>query len=137
MRVIHINAQLWERYYRKLAVMQLASQKGSKPVSVNTFEHEGFLFVGWGATFPGVQNKEPQRLSAYRLIPESMYEGETTTVYHDEQAISAGTRKRGCLDGLVVIALKQRLVCAEQVEFHTHNNPVAAPADELEQMSLF
>ncbi|WP_143243719.1 hypothetical protein [Alcaligenes faecalis] len=137
MREIHVNAQLWDRFYSRSALMKLAEQKGRNPVSVPTFEHDGFLFLGCGTMFPGIQSKESKRIYAYRLIPESMYKGPVTTIYHDPEAIAAGTRDRGSMIGLVVIALTQRLVCVEKVEFLTHNDSVAAPADELEQISLF
>lgn len=137
MREIYVNTQLWEGFYSRSALMKLAEQKGSQPVIVPTFEHEGFLYLGCGAMFPGTQSKEPKRIYAYRLIPESMYEGEVTTIYYDPEAIAAGTRRRGCLIGLAVTTLKQRLVCVEKAEFLTYNDPVAAQAEDLEQMSLF
>jgi len=34
-------------------------------------------------------------VDAYRLLPTSMYTGETTLAYHDEEAIRAGQRDRG------------------------------------------
>lgn len=54
---------------------------------------------------------------AYKLLPLSWYGGETTTIYHDEEAITAGRRNRGDLSGLIVLAKGKKLVCAEQVLF--------------------
>ncbi|RSE57574.1 hypothetical protein EGT81_19240 [Alcaligenes faecalis] len=137
MREIHINAQTWQRYYRKMALMKLSSQQGSNPVSVPTFEHDGYLFLANAGLFPGNQSNEPKQLFAYRLIPDSIYEGQTTTVYHDPEAIKSGTRLRGCLKGLVVLVHNERMVCAQQVKFVTPNHSTSAKAVEEEQMSLF
>lgn len=56
-------------------------------------------------------------IDAYRLLPTSVYVGETTLVYHDEEAIQAGLRERGEHTGLIVSVNGKWMVCAERVRF--------------------
>lgn len=117
MREIQIPMQLWEKNTRRLALQSLCNQKGSEIVSVPTFEHEGFFYMGNGATYMPYGDKRISSLSAYRLLPEVMFKGATTTKYHDEQAIASGIRARGDLTGLIVSVGRKRMVCAERTSF--------------------
>lgn len=46
-----------------------------------------------------------------------IYEGATTLVYHDHEAINAGLRQRGDSTGLIVSVGGKLVVCAEWVDF--------------------
>lgn len=114
---MHIPIQVWHEAAQRLALMNLCNQKEAEIVSVPTFEYEGFLYMGNGATYMPYSSNRSSSVSAYRLLPEVMFTGKTTTKYHDEEAIANGSRRRGDLTGLIVSVNRRKMVCAERTTF--------------------
>ncbi|MDR9154963.1 hypothetical protein FEP40_05841 [Burkholderia multivorans] len=114
---IQVPAERWESMAAAYSCHMAVEHKGNKPVPVRTAEYGGLLYTAFaimrgrygGATQPYVE--------AYRLVPKSLYTGETTLVYHDKKAIEDGLRERGDLTGLIVSANGELMVCAERVWF--------------------
>lgn len=126
MNTIIIPAETWEQMaaeaYSGSMIMEqepkLLGQKKEGLYAVKAVEFKGFLYTSFGTCYCGYKAEgKRSTIYAYRLLPESMYSGETTTVYHDEEAIQAGLRKRGDHTGFLVTVRGKRLVCAESVQF--------------------
>jgi hypothetical protein len=73
----------------------------------------------------------PYQIQAYELDLPSRYPGETTLVYHDEQAILDGRRQRGDHTGLLVDTVGQTMVCARATRIYC--GLPTTPALTLEQ----
>jgi hypothetical protein len=117
MRSILLAAELWQAIAAANSCQIAAEHKGRKPIPVRTSEHGGFLYTAFRTALgPYGESRKPY-VDAYRLLPASVYTGETTTVYHDEEAITAGLRERGDHTGLIVSVNGKLMVCAERVRF--------------------
>lgn len=101
--MVEIPLERWEEmtscFSADIAVEQDDYQT---PVSVRTTQYNGWLYTSFGVVFGSIGHQSRPRLDAWKLVPLGMYTGETTTRYHDEDAIRAGTRSRGSLLGLIV-----------------------------------
>lgn len=126
MEEITIPQQHWYSASQRLALMNLTSQKRAEVVSVPVFEHSGYAYMGNSAIYTAFGSDEKSSIGAYRLIPKSLFKGETTTVYHDPEAINRGERERGNLVGLIVSVKKQLMVCSTMVKF-VASLPTTAP----------
>ena len=117
MKTILIAAELWDVFAEANSCQQAAEQKANRPVSVRTFDYGGFLYAAFSTIWgPYGENKKPI-IDAYQLWPNDLYSGETTLVYHDEEAIASGQRQRGDSTGLIVSAKGRLMVCAEKQRF--------------------
>jgi len=114
---IQVPAERWEVLAGAYSCQAVAEHKGGKPAPVKTVDHDGFVYTAFSVTFGPYGEAMRPFVEAYRLLPTSMYTGETTLVYHDEKAIQAGLRKRGDHTGLIVSANGKLMVCAERVRF--------------------
>lgn len=114
---ILVNAERWEELTDMYSAQRLAESppKAGEPPSIRAATHEGHLYTTFSVYYGPWGREWKPVIPAYRLLPEQLFEGETTTVYHDEDAIAAGLRKRGDHTGLIVSYRRQRLVCAERV----------------------
>lgn len=140
MRVIEVPNHTWETFYQRIAVEKLATQNGKKIVAVQTFQYEGFNYVGVGALFPGKSSGKPNTLYSYKLLPSDLYKGEKTVLWHDSAAIAKGTRQRGCHLGLVVSERGHKMVCVEAVHFLSSQEflpPTSHSCPLGNQISLF
>lgn len=117
MNRVLVPAENWDAKTAANSCMNAIEQKDGKLISVRTFEYHGFLYTSFGSMHCQYSAEFKPTVWAYKLLPLSWYGGETTTIYHDEEAIAAGRRDRGNLSGLVVLAKGKKLVCAEQVLF--------------------
>lgn len=117
MNQIMVPAENWEKFTNSNSCMLAIEQKEGKLISVRTFGYHGFLYTSFGSMHCSWGAKHKPTIWAYKLLPLSWYSGETTTVYHDEEAIAAGRRSRGNLSGLIVSVKGKRLVCADPVLF--------------------
>jgi hypothetical protein len=77
----------------------------------------GFAYTAFGIIWGPYGGRMPPQIDAYRLLPQSMYAGDTTLVYYDKKAIEAGHRERGDHIGLIVAVRGELMVCAERVRF--------------------
>jgi hypothetical protein len=116
---IQIPAERWEAMAAANSCHLAAEHKGkgNKPLPVRTAEYEGFLYTAFRTVWGAYGGNMRPHVDAYRLLPASLYTGETTLVYHDEEAIQAGLRERGDHTGLIVSANGKPMVCAERVRF--------------------
>lgn len=114
---ISVPAQLWHSYAQKLALMQLSNQKNEELISVPTFDHGGFIHMGFGALYTPMSAERSPVVYACRLLPPELYTGVTTTKYHDEEGIANGTRERGDHTGLMVKVNRKPMVCAQTCHF--------------------
>ncbi|GLW61508.1 hypothetical protein Hthe01_18570 [Hydrogenophilus thermoluteolus] len=115
---VHVPAEHWERIAEEAYSAQIAAEhkdKG-KPIPVRTAAYGGYLYTVFGVQH-GPWGKKLPSINAWRLVPLIAYDGETTTVYHDEEEIRAGLRKRGDMTGLIVSVKGKMMVCAEMVQF--------------------
>lgn len=114
-----LQAAAWEQMAEANSVSRCAEQssKNPKPVSVKTKGFGGYLYTAFATMYGSWGGSTQPTVSAYKLVPESVYDGETTVVYHDEDAVIAGLRKRSDHRGLIVRAQGRLMVCAEPVKF--------------------
>lgn len=114
---IRVQAERWQRIAQAYSAHLTAEHKGHKPIPVRTAEYGGFLYTAFSVMYGPYGEARKPYIDAYRLLPTSVYVGETTLVYHDEEAIQAGLRERGEHTGLIVSANGRLMVCAERVRF--------------------
>jgi len=114
---ITVPAEQWALFSKTCACSTAAEHKGDKPMSLRTFDHGAFSYASFSVNYGPWGGRNSLLIGAYKLLPESLYAGETTIVYHDEAAIKAGLRDRGDLTGLIVSCKGKRLVCADKVDF--------------------
>jgi hypothetical protein len=114
---IRVQAERWQRIAQAYSAHLTAEHKGHKPIPVRTAEYGGFLYTAFSVMYGPYGEARKPYIDAYRLLPTSVYVGETTLVYHDEEAIQAGLRERGEHTGLIVSANGRLMVCAERVWF--------------------
>lgn len=86
-------------------------------VTVKTAYYCGSLYTSFSTLYAGYGRTNPSAITAYRLIPVSLYRGVTYELHHDEKAIVSGERERGNHLGVIVSARGKRWVCAERVAF--------------------
>lgn len=116
---IQIPAEQWEAMAAANSCHLAAEHKGkgNKPLPVRTAKYGGFLYTAFVTMWMPYGEARKPYIDAYMLLPTSVYVGETTMVYHDEEAIQVGLRKRGDCTGLIVSANGKLMVCAERVRF--------------------
>ncbi|NVZ11549.1 hypothetical protein HW932_20070 [Allochromatium humboldtianum] len=115
---IQLAAEVWEECRKAYSAHRfLEQQSKDKPCGVATFEYQGYLYTVFGVCHGPYGNPVWGRIMAYRLVPEATFNGETTFVYHDEDAIAAGRRARGDHTGLIVLVKGTRMVCEKAVSF--------------------
>ncbi|WP_126448397.1 hypothetical protein [Sulfuricystis multivorans] len=114
---ILIPAEKWVAIAASNSCHLAVEHKGNKPLPVRIASYEGFLYTSFSVSYGPYGDAKKPCIDAYRLLPESMYIGDTTTAYHDEAAIQAGLRERGDLTGLIVSVGGERMVCAQKVQF--------------------
>jgi len=114
-----IPAEQWEAMAAANSCHLAAEHKGkgNKPLPVRTVEYGGFLYTAFSAMYGPYGEARKPYVDAYRLLPKLLYAGETTLVYHDEEAIQAGLRERGEHTGLIVSVNGKWMVCAGRVRF--------------------
>lgn len=112
-----VPAEHWQRIASANSCHIAVEQKADRPVSVLTAEYRGFLYTAFGTLHGPFGEARKPYVDAYRLLPMSMYTGETTLVYHDEEAVRAGQRERGDHTGLIVSVKGKLMVCAERARF--------------------
>lgn len=116
--LITVPVEKWEAFANSNSCSNAVEQKGAKPVSVRTFSHNGFIYTSFGTMYGSYSNdKLKPTIQAYKLLPESLYPGVTTPIYHDDDAIKSGLRERDDLTGLIVSVAGKLAVCAERVDF--------------------
>lgn len=114
--VVHVPAEVWEEYRKCYSLMSLAECR-KPPAPVKVFWHGGAQYTGLGGVSGPWGYSSKDEMHAARLVPEDWYEGPTTLVYHDEDAIQRGLRARGDHKGLVVSVRGRRMVIARSVGF--------------------
>ena len=114
---IRVQAERWEALAAANSCHLAIGHKGNKPVPVRVAEYGGFLYTVFATITGPYGGAVPPHVEAYRLVPPSLYAGETTLVYHDEKAIQSGRRKRGDKTGLIVAVNGKSMVCADRVRF--------------------
>jgi len=129
-----VPAELWQQIASANSCHLAVEQKGGRPVSVRTAEYGGFLYTAFGALYGPFGEARKPYVDAYRLLPMSMYAGETTLVYHDNEAIREGRRERGDHAGLIVSVKGKLMVCADKVRF-LMDLPGTRPLSLAEAMS--
>lgn len=117
MSQISVPVEQWEGFAKSNSCSNAVEQKGGKPVSVRTFSYGGFIYTSFGTMFGSYGSGIKPTIYAYKLLPESLYQGVTTPIYHDDEAIKNGARERGDMIGLVVSVAGKLAVCAEKVDF--------------------
>lgn len=112
-RVVEMPLEQWHRVADACSVGRLVESKPEAPASVPRVVVGGRLAlvnaVLWG-------DLDRSRVQGHLLEPESTYRGPTTGVYHDEDAINAGLKERGCHRGLIVTVNGARMVCSERFQ---------------------
>lgn len=112
-----IPAEDWDKFSSINSCQKATEHNGKGPLPVKFTEFRGFLYTSFATMWSGFGIEHTSNADCYKLIPESLYEGETFIKHHDEEAIAAGIRSRGNHIGLIVSVRGQRLVCAERVQF--------------------
>lgn len=109
---ILVPAEQWHRIESSYSGDLAIEQKGSKPISVRTAEHGGFLYTAFSIIHGPYGEARKPCIEAWKLLPLPMYAGATTPVYRDEEAVRSGLRERGDLAGLIVAVKGELMVCA-------------------------
>lgn len=141
MNQILIPAEQWETMASanscQIAAEQQCACEGSglKPVPVRTAEYGGYLYTAFSATYGPYGAARQPCVEAYRLLPRSMYSGETTSVYHDAEAIRSRLRERGDHTGLIVSVRGAKMVCADKVRF-LMDLPGTRPLSQVEAVAF-
>ena len=123
MSQILVPAEQWETMASANSCQIAADQQcacegsGHKLVPVRTAEYGGYLYTAFATIYGPYGVARKPCVEAYRLLPRSMYSGETTSVYHDAEAIRSGLRDRGDHTGLIVSVRGNKMVCADKVRF--------------------
>lgn len=129
-----VPAERWQQIASANSCHLAVEQKGGRPVSVLTAKYGGFLYTAFGTIYGPFGEARKPYVDAYQLLPTSMYAGETTLAYHDEEAIRAGQRDRGDHSGLIVSVKGNLMVCAKRVRF-LMDLPGTRPLSLAEAMS--
>jgi hypothetical protein len=95
---IHLPAEVWESLTHINSCSLAVEQKPGTLISVHAEDVRGKRYTAFGTMYRGTNSV----ISAWEMLPESLYPGETTDIYHDEQAIAEGRRDRGDMRGLRV-----------------------------------
>ena len=111
-----IPAERWEDMTAIYSAHRATEQKGADPVSVSAAVYGSYLYTAFGVIHRPWGYLNQPTIMAWRLVPLDLYKGETTTLYHDAQAIKQGLRERGDHTGLVVRHKGDLLVCTTPVE---------------------
>lgn len=114
---LYIPAERWERYAEAYSAHLVAEHKGKSPAPVRTIEHGAFLYTAFSVIYGRLGGSHCPTVQGWRLMPLSLYRGETTMKHHDEEAIEAGRRERGDKTGVIVSVRGQHMVCADRVDF--------------------
>jgi len=114
---IILPAETWMDMAGAYSADRLALSEGKRPVAVKTCPFREHLYTVFGVVYGCWGSDIGYVLEAWRLLPESMYEGETTTIWIDEEAIRSGAKERGDHTGLIVTAGGRRMVCVEPAAF--------------------
>lgn len=115
MEKIVVPAETWEKFASANSCHIAVEQRPGKPIQVLQTEFGGFLYTVFSAIYGSYGLSQKPYVVAYRLLPVSMYSGETTVTYYDKKAIMAGQRVRGDHSGLIVSVRGDLMVCAERV----------------------
>jgi hypothetical protein len=141
MNPILVPAEQWETMASanscQIAAEQQCACEGSglKPVPVRTAEYGGYLYTAFATIYGPYGAARKPCVEAYRLLPRSMYSGETTSVYHDEGTIRSGLRERGDHTGLIVSVRGNKMVCADKVRF-LMDLPGTRPLSQVEAVAF-
>jgi hypothetical protein len=115
--LIRLPAEQWELVAEASSCQIAAEHCGDSPVPVRAVEHRGASYVVFSVMWGAYGSVPEPEIRAWKLWPLSLYDGATTTVYHDEEAIRAGLRQRGDHTGLIVSVGGTPMVCAQEVRF--------------------
>jgi hypothetical protein len=116
--IIRLPAEQWQSMAEASSCQLAAEHRGKSPVPVRVVQYRGASYVVFSVMWGAYGSVPEPQIGAWRLSPLSLYEGSTTTVYHDEETIRAGLRERGDHTGLIVSANGKLMVCAQQVKFY-------------------
>lgn len=117
MKTVHLPAEQWVKMTAINSCHRAVETKAGKLVSVHAAEHEGHLYTAFGTVHGPYGGRISPRIEAYKLVPLALFGGTTTRIYHDEEAIEAGLRRRGDHTGLIVSVGGKSMVCAQEVMF--------------------
>ncbi|MFX4226377.1 MAG: hypothetical protein ACFHHU_00375 [Porticoccaceae bacterium] len=115
-----VPVEEWERLTKACDLVLIFDQtmkmkKGEeKPISVKVEAYGSQLYTAFSISYTSLNSASPAQIEMYRLCPVRAYEGETTIIYHDDDAIKNGKRKRGDHTGLIVSHRGKQYVCAER-----------------------
>lgn len=109
---ILVPAERWEKLAGMNSCNMEAQKDKTKPVSVKSDTYQGKRYTAFGCMYGSLFESV---IDAWEMLPEAMYQGETTTVYHDEAAIQEGRRSRGDMSGLLVVHQGKRYVLDKRV----------------------
>lgn len=127
-RRINLPAQEWEKALTSYSAQRAVETPAGKLVQVRTYAHGGQLYTSFGATHTRFGSSSRSSINAYTLIPCELWHGNTTRIYHDEEAILQGHRARGDHTGLIVAVKGREMVCAETIAFEA-DLPTVKPLD--------
>ncbi len=115
MKTLTVPAERWNELAAVNSCQLAVEHQGKGAISVRAIEHDGFMITAFATLYGPYGESRKSYVDAYRLLPAEMYEGETTLVYHDEEAIQAGRRGRGDHTGLMVSIKGKLMVCAQKL----------------------
>jgi hypothetical protein len=95
---IHLAAEVWESLTHINSCSLAVEQKPGALISVHSGVVQGKRYTAFGTIYCGTHSV----IDAWEMQPESLFQGEKTNIYHDEQAIAEGRRDRGDMRGLRV-----------------------------------
>jgi len=123
---IRVTAEEFDLVREAYCADRMAEHIGTKPFSAKSTLYGGYRYTVFGVMYRPWSVTEKPEAWAYRLVPESMYEGKTMMLHEYEQAVREGSCERGDQRGLIVKVKGQMMVCAEAVTFE-QGLPAARP----------
>lgn len=116
-QIVRVPLPQWEEMAAQSSTKALAESNGQGIVSVRNARFRGRPIMISGILYGGL---EGAAIYGWWLVPESDYTAPLpiTHVYHDPEAIIAGTRKRGDLRGLKVRWSGEILIVQSKVQVH-------------------
>lgn len=110
-----LPVQEWVRFANAYCGERFAEADGKNVMSVPAIQYGGYLHAIVSCQYGGVTSEH--LANGYRLVPVSMFHGDTVEHLDWRDPATVEKRRRGDMTGLVVKVNGKRLVCAKAVNF--------------------
>jgi len=113
---IELTPAKWRSMTGINSASRVSEQKGDALIKVSAKELQGHLYTAFCTLYGSIGRNSTSTIYAYRLALLDLYQGETTRLYHDEDAVNEGRRKRGDHQGLIIKYKNKEYAMAQRVD---------------------